>query len=122
MLILQPNSRQNEDCLCLCSLGRVIQDNGTDQATAVPGLYTVGWVKRGPTGIIGRPLTRHLHFYISDSKLCLEGLACLHRQPSAGRHECSIHFILGRFKFTCFPHDQHESSSCIQGLKPMTGG
>lgn len=39
--------------VCGCSLGRVLQDDTSGVPAAVPGLYTVGWVKRGPTGIIG---------------------------------------------------------------------
>ncbi|KAK9822433.1 hypothetical protein WJX74_007441 [Apatococcus lobatus] len=38
------------------SLGRVLRGDETSTPTAVPGLYTVGWVKRGPTGIIGSNL------------------------------------------------------------------
>ncbi len=33
-----------------CRQGRVLQANGRDPD---PGLYVVGWAKRGPTGIIG---------------------------------------------------------------------
>ncbi|CAI5996164.1 unnamed protein product [Closterium sp. NIES-65] len=40
-------------------LGRVLQASGTDPASEAryePGLYVVGWLKRGPTGIIGTNL------------------------------------------------------------------
>ena len=34
-----------------CRLGKVLQPGGNKQC--IPGLYVSGWVKRGPTGIIG---------------------------------------------------------------------
>lgn len=34
-----------------CRAGRVLQPDGSID----PGLYVVGWAKRGPTGIIGKP-------------------------------------------------------------------
>ena len=40
----------------MCRLGRVIKAAAED--ASVPGLYTVGWVKRGPTGIIGETSCR----------------------------------------------------------------
>lgn len=36
--------------------GRVISENSGDSAAPVQGLYVCGWLKRGPTGIIGTNL------------------------------------------------------------------
>ncbi len=43
--------------LLSCRLGKVVQAN--DSNDHIPGLYVCGWVKRGPSGIIGKT-PRHL--------------------------------------------------------------
>ncbi len=49
--LLRAPSLQGSDLCVKCREGRVLQANGQDPE---PGLYVVGWAKRGPTGIIGQ--------------------------------------------------------------------
>lgn len=56
--------------------GRVLDDNGSE----VPGLYAAGWIKRGPTGIIGTNRADA----VATVKSLLADLPRLCREPKPG--------------------------------------
>ncbi len=55
----------------MCRAGRALQADGSPD----PGLYVVGWAKRGPTGIIGEKQTSHLARH--NSSLCRSSISLL---------------------------------------------
>ncbi|KAF6253362.1 hypothetical protein COO60DRAFT_1273754 [Scenedesmus sp. NREL 46B-D3] len=61
--------------------GRVLTDVGAAADSTVPGLYVCGWLKRGPTGIIGTNLTDAEETVASMEK----DYAALSQAPAAGR-------------------------------------
>lgn len=93
--------------------GRIIQD-----AQAVPGEYTAGWIKRGPSGVIGTNKAD-----AADSvKLLLEDAPTLPLAPQAGPEAIPGVLASRGVAFVNFEHwaklDQHETALGLAQGRP----